>query len=81
MLSLHGFRPHDWGSFFNPTLNTFVTLKLALFVPMIGDLFLIRKECPYYGYCKSLFVPMIGDLFLIIKSGIRKNGNTIFSSP
>ena len=39
----YSFRPHDWGSFFNGSDGTyFVAKEDILFVPMIGDLFLIR---------------------------------------
>ena len=37
------FRPHDWGSFFNHAVR-FDKEKVSVFVPMIGDLFLIRWE-------------------------------------
>ena len=46
ILRVKTFRPHDWGSFFNFEKEYFTNLvnNYALFVPMIGDLFLICHE-------------------------------------
>ena len=38
---LDTFRPHDWGSFFNMQERGEKLNDMLLFVPMIGDLFLI----------------------------------------
>ena len=35
------FRPHDWGSFFNTIKKKNYLKLIKVFVPMIGDLFLI----------------------------------------
>ena len=59
------FRPHDWGSFFNHAVR-FDKEKVSVFVPMIGDLFLISGFCFLCSKCHPVFVPMIGDLFLIL---------------
>ena len=66
------FRPHDGGSFFNNNDNNTIKVSTFVFVPMMGDLFLILHIA-----CKGIrlgrvFVPMMGDLFLI--SSCQKNG-------
>ena len=38
------FRPHDWGSFFNEGSKMEQTIQMRVFVPMIGDLFLIIRD-------------------------------------
>ena len=53
-----------------------------VFVPMIGDLFLIHWEMKLPGMSTNVFVPMIGDLFLInAAKGRIKYGTAEFSSP
>ena len=37
-----------------------------VFVPMIGDLFLIQNKTASVSLVAAVFVPMIGDLFLIL---------------
>ena len=40
-MTYRNFRPHDWGSFFNLGVFRLNKVGSIIFVPMIGDLFLI----------------------------------------